>query len=106
MAFMEMPIRNDIQSYNYKLTLDEEQYGVSFRFNSRYGKWIFDLYDSEGAPIILGRPILTNVNPFERFVSEKLPPGLFICLDLTYSQLDPDADSFSKTTKYYYVEAA
>lgn len=106
MSVLRLPVRSDIQSYKYRVTLDGVSYNLRFRFNARYNKWIMDILTFDDVPISLGRPVLTNIDPFLRFIDPRLPAGNMIAGDLSNKDLDADGDTFGVTVVLFYEEAA
>lgn len=104
MAIFEMPVRNDIAAYSFKIELDLVIYTLSFRYNKRMSSWIMDIADEQESPILMGIPVQTNVALINRFIDEQLPPGQFLCLDETGDQRSPDRDNFGLDIKLLYLD--
>ena len=106
MATFEMPVRSDLPSYTFKQELEGTVYTFGFRYNERFAAWIMDISDETGNPIILGTPVLTDVDILSRFPYESLPPGQFLCIDETGQQRNPDRDDFGDEIKLLYLESS
>lgn len=105
MATFELPVRNDRPAYRFQMELEGQLYFFEFCFNTRAGNWIMDIQDQAQTDLIRGIPILVNISLLDGYTSEYLPPGSFVCLDLTGKNRDPDRTNFGGDLKLYYAEA-
>lgn len=105
MAVLELPVRADLPAYTFKQELEGGVFTFEFRYNERFVAWIMDISDEQGVPIILGTPVLTDVDILSRFISEELPLGQFICIDESGAQRNPDRDNFGGEVKLLYLES-
>ena len=105
MAILEMPVRSDLPAFTFKQELEGTVYTFNFRFNERFGCWIMDIQDEQGADILLGIPVQTDVDIASRFLGTNLPPGQFVCIDESGEQRNPDRDDFGGEIKLMYLES-
>jgi len=103
---LQLPIRNDIESFSLAIALDGSVYLLQFDYNLRIDTWTMTVSDALGNPILAGAPILTNIETLAQYITEELPPGGVIAIDESGQNLDPTFDSFSETVKAIYLEAA
>lgn len=105
MAIIELPVRGDLASFEFKIELETTVYTMKFRWNERMSRWVFTIADENGIDIVSSLPVQTNVNIRGRFKQETLPPGLFTALDETGAARNPDRDTFGGDVKFFYQEA-
>lgn len=105
MALLECPTRNDLPSYNYVISLDGTNYGLSFTYNSRMGKWLLELTDAFQNSIIAPVPVVAMWPLFDRFVGNAIPPGRLFCYDSSGQNLDPSRYDLGDRCRIYYDEA-
>lgn len=108
MADIQIPLRTDILAYNLKVTLEGNVYALGFRWNLRMAKWIMDIGDSAGSPLLIGIPLFEGLPLIYRFVGRivGLPLGEFLVVDETGQNRDPDTETLGTDVKLLYVEAA
>ena len=106
MAIINLPIRNDIPAYTQVTELDGTAYTLVFRFNSRSNRWFMDILDESEAPLLEGVKLLARTDLNSRFKSEQLPKGVFIALDQSGRNEEPDRLNFSNDVLLYYAEEA
>jgi hypothetical protein len=69
-------------------------------------RWLMDIGDSNGNDILIGIPMLSNLNMHGRYRTEGLPPGQFLVYDETGQNRNPTREEFGKTIKLLYKESA
>lgn len=106
MATLEIPVRNDLPAYQFTLELDGLVYSFTFTFNDRMGKWIMDIGDEQGDPIVQGLPVFADWPLLDRFKDTRLPPGLLIFVDTTGNKVDPTREDFGDRVVGMYIEEA
>lgn len=104
MAFFQIPVRSDIDSYRFRTTLEGAIYLLKFRFNKRMDHWVMDIFDTDENPVIVGRPIMVQIDPFRIFVEEDLPPGNIIPVNLEELNVDPGIDDLGNKVLLFYEE--
>lgn len=104
MQVFVMPMRNDFPSYTFKSDLTDVIYTINVRFNTRMQRWIIDVLDASGNPIVVGLPVLLEVDLYGRFVRETLPAGKLIPIADTLDQPQPTRNSFGNTHSLLYVQ--
>lgn len=108
MADIQISLRTDILAYSIKVTLEDIVYTLSFRWNARLEKWIMDIGDVSGEPLLVGLPLYEGIPLTRRFVGriDGLPPGMFMVVDETGQNRDPDLETLGGDVKLIYSEAA
>lgn len=108
MADIQIPVRTDILAYSLEVTLEGVVYTLSFRWNARMEKWIMDIGDATGNPLLIGLVLFEGIPLIWRFVDRitGLPPGGFLVIDETGQHRDPDQDTLGLDINLVYVEAA
>lgn len=104
MNFLNMPLRNDVPWYQFKVTLSGVVYTVRARFNKRMNRWMLDFADPSNNDILLGLPLLLERDLSGRFVMIGLPPGLMFILDNTNQGTQPTRYSFGTTHTLFYQD--
>lgn len=105
MAVLQIPVRNDIDLYNFTIDLESKTFGFQFRYNGRSSRWIFDLSDSLGNSIFTGVPVAVGNLPFYKLQNESKPLGDIFFLDTSGNDLDPTQDDFGTRVIMIYVES-
>lgn len=105
MAILEIPVRSDIPSYQFRIELDGTIYTLRFKWNTRMEIWIMDIADEQDNDLLNGIPVYTDVDLKQRFRQETLPPGLFVAYDETGARRNADRDTFGNEVKLFYQEA-
>ncbi len=105
MATLELPVRSDLPAFTFRQELEGSVYTLGFRFNERIAQWIMDILSEQEVPIVMGIPVLTEVEMTERFKYLSIPQGYFVCIDETGKQRNPDRDTFGDEVKLLYVES-
>jgi hypothetical protein len=99
-----MPLRNDLPAYRFKLDLSGTVYTLAFRYNTRMQRWIMDLMDASGTPLIMGSVLLLRTPLLNRFVIDELPPGVLLAYDDTDKDTQPTRNSFDNDHSLLYVD--
>lgn len=99
-----VPLRNDLPSYKFQITLSNIVYSLALRFNGRMNRWIMDINDAQGNQILSGIPLLINTNLTAQYVTLPLPVGAFICVDSTGGDNQPTLYTFGLQNLMYYVD--
>lgn len=81
MAFLEIPVRNDLPAYKFQIELEQTLFNMEFTFNAREDRWFMDLSDSTGEPIVRGVKLLTGWPILSRFQDDRMPLGELFMLD-------------------------
>lgn len=103
---LELPVRSDIPSFEFKQELEGVVYTLKFKWNERMARWLMSIADEVGEDLLAGIPVQTNVDIKGRFKQSTLPPGLFLSYDNSGAARNPDRDTFGSDVKFYYEEAS
>lgn len=106
MATLQIPVRNDLPAYQMRVELDGELFELSFRYNLRMTRWIMDILDSEENPIVIGIPLLTNVDLFKRYKDERLPQGTMLLFEEQGLDDNAEREDLAQSHFLLYSEAA
>lgn len=67
--------------YNVKTQLDGTQYQLTFRWNHRESCWKFDLFQTDGTPILYGVKVVPSTFLLTRsHYIDGCPPGEIMCI--------------------------
>jgi hypothetical protein len=105
MAILEIPVRDDLPSYNFQITLEGIVFTLHFRFNVRDDRWYMDVNDVDDEPIVTGVKLLYGLPLLDRYKNERLPLGRFIILDETGEERNPTRDGLGVDFKLLYRES-
>lgn len=107
MTILEIPVRRDSYCFFETVALGDSAYMFSFRYNSRMGRWIMDIADYSGNPLLSGIPLLPSYPLTDKFIGKipGLPPGNFVVIDETGAERIPGIDNLGVDIKLIYAEA-
>ena len=105
MAVLVIPTRSDLDNYKFTIDLEGLTYGFEFHYNGRMQKWVFDLTQEDGTPILQSTPVYVNQLPLQRFQTELKPPGEILFLDTSGANLDPTEDDLGTRVLMMYIES-
>lgn len=105
MATLILPARNDVPFYDFEVDLEGRAYTVEVRWNARAGGWFLSLFDSAGAPLVMGRRVVLSANLLGQGVNAALPPGMLLAVDTTTQDTDPGRDDLGSRVLLAYVES-
>ena len=72
---VKLPLYSEQPCHKYTVALDGVQYQVRLTYRDRTASWYLDLWDEQGAAIVLGRRLSPGWSP-QGFVTAAGPPGL------------------------------
>lgn len=104
MEVFTLPMRNDFPAYTFRVDLSNVIFTISVRYNTRMSRWIVDVQDSSGNPIVMGLPVLLEGDLYSRFGRAALPEGIMVAIADTLDQLQPTRNSFGNTHSLLYVD--
>jgi hypothetical protein len=105
MATINVPLRNDLFKYKYRIDLDGTTYSMDYRFNPRIERWVLDFKDFQETPIVTGIILLLNVDLLGKFVLPLIPPGTLFLFDINGSGLEMGKDDPNINHLLLYEEA-
>ena len=81
----QIPVRNDIPSYEIRVDLEGVAYILKVRFNERSGRWALDVLNAAAEPLRVGERLFPDYPLFRgnAGVVEGFPPGRFLLVDTT-----------------------
>ena len=69
-----------VSRYSSTLLLEGERYDfVAYTSTAIGSRWMFDLYDSGGDPVVLGDTLAIGVDLLRRYRYRSIPPGILWC---------------------------
>ena len=105
MAILQIPVRNDLPAYTFRIDLEASTYTFGFRYNTRMSRWIWDVMDANGNPLVMGIPLLSGLDLLSRFKVEGLPPGRFALLDEQGETYTPERYDLGERVVMLYEES-
>lgn len=106
MAIIEIPLRSDLDHYEFSVDLDGKAYLFEIIWNTRNETWFLTIKNDEDTPIVAGIPLLVNSNLIARFERDELPPGVLTLLEVSGSNLDAEKADIGARCVLIYEEAA
>lgn len=101
----QLPLGNDVPWYSFQTTLAGTQYTMVVRYNTRMSRWMLDIDDSTGNPLITGLPLLINRNIAGQYTyNAEIPQGILFCTDDTNTGTQPTRLSFGTTNSGWYLD--
>lgn len=102
-----VPVDTTLGFYSERVALDGISYILSFRYNARMDRWLLDVADSSGNPILYGCPILESWPVLSRFRGKipGLPQGPLVALDQSGTGQDPTEKTLGASVPLFYVGA-
>jgi hypothetical protein len=82
MSNIYIEIDPNIDSQQWRQDFEGVTYLLKFCYNDREGIYNFELYDTENG-LIASSPIVLGTALFSECPDERLPPGLFIAIDIS-----------------------
>jgi hypothetical protein len=105
MALLEIPLTNAAPAFNFIIDIEGSTYEFKFRWNGRIQNWVFDLFDSEGAPIQTGNPFISGFQALRQLVNVDKPPGVLIALASDDPYVNADRFNIGNNVRLYYNES-
>jgi hypothetical protein len=102
-----IPVGNDVPWYFFTIGLSGVQYLLTFRFNVRMQRWLMDIADALGVPILSSLPLLLGQSLTGRFKGlAGVPVGDFYVFDDTSPGQgnQPTRYSFGTTHSLWYSD--
>lgn len=104
MAFLTIPISNQLPWQKFKTTLSGTIFTLEFRYNTRDNRWIMDILDPSENPILVGIPCLINRNLTGQYSYLSVPIGTIFATDDTGQQTQPTEFSFGIDHTLWYFD--
>jgi hypothetical protein len=104
MSFFEVPLRNDLPNYSFRVTLSGVIYTLYLHYNVRMDRWIMDIQDASGNQILSGIALIINRNLTGQYRTLQIPTGVFFCTDETNKDTQPTLDSFGTNHSMWYSD--
>lgn len=105
MAYQKIPVRSDLPSYIFSITLEGTLYYLSFEWNDRGSFWTMDILDQDQNQLVCGIRMISNINLLGRFQNSLLPKGTFFIYDTSGKNQDPQVDNFGSVVLLFYRES-
>ncbi len=105
MAYLEIPVRSDLPSYEMQIELEGKTYTLRFTYNARISRWFMDIKDASGVDVRVGIKVLAGWRLTKQYVADALPPGDFFVLDTGNEEEIPKLDDFGIRKIMNYLEA-
>lgn len=104
MTFFTIPVGNSLPWYKFKITLSGVIFTLSFRYNTRSSRWVMDIQDPSGNPILCGLVCLIERNMDGQYTTFAIPAGIFFATDDTGQGTQPTLYSFGTDHTLWYED--
>lgn len=105
MAILEIPVRNDLAAYEFRIVLESVTYFLRFSYNSRRSRWLMDIQNQDKEDVLVGIALLTDVDIRGLYKQEAIPPGLFLVFDTEGLQYNPEQFDLGNRVSLLYEES-
>lgn len=105
-ALLQFPMRNDLPLYTFNISLSGTIFNVQVIFNVRMNRYVMNINDTSGNPILGGIPVLIERNLTGQYVTLAIPEGTFFCTDDSGQDQQPTQFSFGVDHTMFYVDPA
>lgn len=105
MATLQIPLRNDLDDYEFDLDLDGRTYTFQIQWNTRAAQWILIIKNDAQAELIGNIPLVVNSDLIGRFRDEALPPGVLTLFDSSGKNREADKVDLGERCVLLYAEA-
>ena len=102
MTYFQIPARNDLPYYKFKISLSGIFYTLNFRYNGRMSRWVVDINDSSNNQILSGIVCLNMMNLTGQYRTLAIPKGVFFCTNDLGQSIQPTQFSFGQTNSMWY----
>lgn len=89
MAIIEIPLRNDLDEYEFTVDLDGRTYNFQVQWNTRCQKWSLIIRNDQQNVLIGAIPLVVNSDLLGRFKNESFPPGILTLFDSSGNNAEP-----------------
>lgn len=96
-------ISNDLPYYSIQVSLDDIEYILTFKYNTRMDRWLFSFSESNGSIIFSGILLVLGINFFDLIADDRQPTGELRMYDTTQNANEPNKDNFGQTLKMIYI---
>ena len=105
MALLELPTRNDVDSFKYRIDLDGKTYNILISWNTRDERW--NIYLSDANDIhICSRPLVIEADLWGDYQLDNAPPGVMFLIDPNGSREICGRYDLGERCKLMYQEAS
>lgn len=80
MAIIQLPVRNDVDSFKYRIDLEGVTYSIQISWNTRDERWMIYLRDADENNII-STALVIEYDLFSRYQLSNAPPGRMFLID-------------------------
>lgn len=106
MTLIQIPLRNDLDNYEFSTDLDGVAYKIEIVWNTRANLWSLILKDDEANILIGAIPLVVNSDLFGRFQLDNLPKGIMTLYDTSETYIEAEKTDLGVRCVLLYDEAA
>lgn len=105
MAILELPLRPDLEDYQFETELEGETYQFRVAWNPRPGAYFMGLLDEDETDLKPGVRVVLNTPLYIRDVDNRFPPGQLVAIDTSKTNVEPVFGEFGRRVKLLYIES-
>lgn len=106
MSVLNLPVQLKTEDWDQTTELDDEVFGIQFRWQSRYEAFYTGWLDAEDARILSGSRISTGTIMSSSYFRDALPAGQIQVVGQEGNETDPGVDDLGDKVKLPYMNAA
>lgn len=106
MAIIQIPLRNDLDAYDFSIDLNGRTYNFDIAYNTRSSVWSLTISNADLVQLVGGIPLVVNSDLVNRFHREALPPGFLMLYDTSGSNQECGKNDLGDRCVLLYQEAA
>lgn len=101
-----IPLRSDLPFFDVQVPLDGVTYTLEFRWNVRAAAWFMTVLDEQAETVLMAglKLVLGAFIGLEQ--TGRQPPGVFLMLDTSGTNVDPGVDDLGDRVRLEYLTAA
>jgi len=107
MTTFELPVTVDHDNYQQRVQLEEVNYIVRLRFNTRIEAWYVDIFDTNETALLHGRRAVLDWSLLSQFgYITALPPGFMSFFDTSTRQVPATRTDMGTRVLFLYTDRA
>lgn len=90
--------------HDYAVVLDGTEYRLKIHYRERNDRWYLSIYDADDEALLLTKKLSIDTRLLVNHVIDGLPPGDFILIDTSGSDVECGWDDFGTRCALVYIE--
>jgi hypothetical protein len=106
MAVETIPVRSDIDYYAMTVALGENDFRLTFAYNTRDDRWYMDIAKADGTALVNGVPMVVDTPLLLRYTNPALPEGYLIATDTTGEGIEAAKEDFGDRVQLIFIPSS